>query len=115
MNFYGRTDHGAYFLLHGLDYGFSHTDRAVLCLLLEYINKRIPKDDAIAHITDIMPPIEHLQWLSFILSLAYALCITGDHCLQYSFENNTLFITAVLAKESIAHITPPAQLSVIIS
>ena len=119
LNFYGRTDHGAYFLLHGLDYGFSHTDRAVLCLLLEYINKRIPKDDAIAHITDIMPPIEHLQWLSFILSLAYALCITGDHCLQYSFENNTLFITAdsklVLARESIAHITPPAQLSVIIS
>lgn len=119
LNFYGRTDHGAYFLLHGLDYGFSHTDRAVLCLLLEYINKRIPKDDAIAHITDIMPPIEHLQWLSFILSLAYALCLTGDHCLQYSFENNTLFITAdsklVLARESIAHITPPAQLSVIIS
>lgn len=119
LNFYGRTDHGAYFLLHGLDYGFSHTDRAVLCLLLEYINKRIPKDDAIAHITDIMPPIENLQWLSFILSLSYALCMSGDHLLQYSYEHSTLFITAdsrlVLARESIAGIIPPAQIRIVIS
>lgn len=113
LNFYGRMDHGAYVLLHGLDYGFSHTDRAILCLLLEYLNKRIPQDDAIAHITDIMPPIQYLQWLSFILSLAYSLCLTGGSKLEYSYENGTLFITAntalTLARESVEKFIAPTH------
>lgn len=117
LNFYSRMDHGAYFLLHGLDYGFSHTDRAIVCLLLEYLNKRIPKDDAIAHISSIMPPIEHLQWLSFILSLAYLLCLTDESSLQYSYSNKKLFITSktplYIARESISNLVAPIHIDIV--
>ncbi|OBV29725.1 guanosine polyphosphate pyrophosphohydrolase [Helicobacter sp. CLO-3] len=117
LNFYGRMDHGAYFLLHGLDYGFSHTDRAIVCLLVEYLNKRIPKDDAIAHINDIMPPIENLQWLSFILSLAYLLCITGEHALHYTYSDKCLYIHTkarlYIARESVAQLVAPTHIDIV--
>ncbi len=114
LNFYGRDDHGAYFVLHGLDYGFSHTDRAIICLLVEYINKKIPKDDAIAHISNIMPPVETLQWLSFILSLAYILCATGEKKFRYVYADKTLSIYSqmplYLAKEVSSKLASPLNI-----
>ena len=114
LNFYDRSTHGAYFLLHGLDYGFSHTDRAIICLLVEYANKKIPRDDVIAHISDMMPPIETLQWLSFILSLASAICAIYIQNIQYKYERKTLYIKTqkpiYLTKELSTNLLSPIKI-----
>ena len=115
LNFYGKNDHGAYFLLHGLDYGFSHTDRAIVCLLVEYINKRIPKDETIVSISDIMPPIQTLQWLSYVISLAYALAVTNESKIRYVYFDKTLQIHTdtplYLSKELTQNLTSPTKIN----
>lgn len=116
LNFYGKSELGAYILLNGLDYGFSHTQRAVICLLVQHLGKQIPKDSAIAHISEIMPPLESLQWLSFVLSLAHTLCATGEEKLAYTYARESLQIhcksALYLAREDISRLIPPAKLSV---
>ncbi|PAF53379.1 guanosine polyphosphate pyrophosphohydrolase [Helicobacter sp. 13S00482-2] len=95
LSFYDSHEHSAYFLLHALDYGFSHQDKAIICLLAQFSNKKIPKDISIAHISDIMPPILTLQWLSFILGMAEAMCVlTPPKDISYSYEKGALKVNS---------------------
>ncbi|MCI7484735.1 MAG: Ppx/GppA family phosphatase [Helicobacter sp.] len=68
LNFYQANSHGAYLLLNGLEYGFSHYERVLIELLVQYSNKKIPKQERLLSCK--LPNLEKLQWLSFILSLA---------------------------------------------
>lgn len=74
LNFYHASSHGSYILLNALEYGFSHAERASICLLVEYSGKKIPKNDYIRHIDSLDAEFSNLQWLSFVLGLATALC-----------------------------------------
>ncbi len=117
LNFYDAHKHGAYLSLHSLSYGFSHQDRAIICLLVQFSHKKIPKDSNIAHINSIMPPILTLQWLSFILGLAEALCLIGvPKDTQYSLKNKTLNIKSpknfYLCQEAVAKLVQPIPLSI---
>ena len=67
LNFYQTNLHGAYILLNGLEYGFSHTQRELIALLIEYSDKKIPKIPPTLHS---LPPLLQIQWLSSILGLA---------------------------------------------
>ena len=68
--------HGAYILLNGLEYGFSHAHRELIALLIEYSDKKIPKLAPI--LESHMPPLPQIQWLSFILGLAQCLLKARD-------------------------------------
>ncbi|PAF41136.1 Ppx/GppA phosphatase family protein [Helicobacter sp. 11S03491-1] len=117
LSFFDAHEHSAYFLLHALDYGFSHQDKAIICLLAQFSNKKIPKDISIAHISDIMPPILTLQWLSFILGMAEAMCIadSSGH-IDYCYKNNQLQITSpdeiYLSKEVVMRLVKPIALEI---
>lgn len=115
LNFYGRSDHGAYFLLHGLDYGFSHTQRAIVCLLVEYAGSSIPLDDDIAHISEIMPELITLQWLSFMLSLARTLSLTNVSDLSFKVVDSSLCIESksdlYLAQDLCFSLSAPCELA----
>lgn len=76
LNFYQTNLHGAYTLLNGLEYGFSHADRELIALLIEYSDKKIPKLAPI--LESAMPPLPQIQWLSFILGLAQCLLKARD-------------------------------------
>ncbi|WP_104747684.1 Ppx/GppA phosphatase family protein [Helicobacter cetorum] len=111
LNFYLAHKHSAYFILNALSYGFSHQDRAIICLLAQFSHKKIPKDNAIAHMSEIMPSLLTLQWLSFILSLAENLCVVNSHHLSYRLEKNKLIIHSsnelYLAKEMLPKLIKP--------
>ncbi|MDE6885641.1 MAG: Ppx/GppA family phosphatase [Helicobacteraceae bacterium] len=115
LNFYSLHEHSAYFLLNALSYGYSHADKAIICLLVKYSNKKIPQDDEIAHISTLMPDILVLQWLSFILSIAEILSLSDDK-FSFSFRKNTLFITsknkAYLIKEKINSLHKPEAINI---
>ncbi|PAF44676.1 Ppx/GppA phosphatase family protein [Helicobacter sp. 11S02596-1] len=117
LSFYDSHEHSAYFLLHSLDYGFSHQDKAIICLLAQFSNKKIPKDNSIAHISDIMPPILTLQWLSFILGMAEAMCVVDvPKGLCYAYEAGVLKIKSTselyLSKEAVMRLVKPLDFEI---
>ncbi|WP_121021905.1 Ppx/GppA phosphatase family protein [Helicobacter vulpis] len=117
LNFYGAHKHAAYLALNALSYGFSHQDRAIICLLVQFSQKKIPKDSNIAHISAIMPPILTLQWLSFILGLAEALCTTRlPKDISYTLKGRTLLIKSTkelyLCQEMIPKLNTPIALDI---
>ncbi|WP_120944827.1 MULTISPECIES: Ppx/GppA phosphatase family protein [Helicobacter] len=117
LNFYGAHKHAAYLALNALSYGFSHQDRAIICLLVQFSQKKIPKDSNIAHISTIMPPILTLQWLSFILGLAEALCTTRvPKDIVYTLKGKTLLIKSAkelyLCQEMIPKLNTPIALDI---
>ncbi len=118
LNFYNADKHGSYFLLNALEYGFSHVERMSICLLVEYSGKKIPQDENIGHISDMMPKLLSLQWLSFMLALAETVC-RGEGNLQIRYEyikSKTLKIyTATdlyLARENISKLHKPEPLNI---
>ncbi|PAF47860.1 guanosine polyphosphate pyrophosphohydrolase [Helicobacter sp. 12S02634-8] len=117
LSFYDAHEHSAYFLLHALDYGFSHQDKAIICLLAQFSNKKIPKDNSIAHISKIMPPILTLQWLSFILGMAEAMCIVGlPSDTHYSYEGDRLKVRSsqglYLSQENVMKLVKPIEFQI---
>ncbi len=116
LSVYLAHKHSAYFILNALNYGFSHQDRAIICLLAQFSHKKIPKDNAIAHMSAMMPSLLTLQWLSFILSLAENLCLTDSHHLKYTLEKNKLVIHSndalYLAKEMLPKLVKPIPLTI---
>ncbi|PAF50503.1 Ppx/GppA phosphatase family protein [Helicobacter sp. 13S00477-4] len=117
LSFYDAHEHSAYFLLNALDYGFSHQDKAIICLLAEFSNKKIPKDNSIAHISDIMPPILTLQWLSFVLGMAEAMCLIGSpKNVSYIYETGKLKVSAssqlYLSREAVMKLIKPLDFKI---
>lgn len=68
LNFYQANSHGAYILLNGLEYGFSHAQRIIIELLIQYSDRKIPKQEPL--LSENLPSLEKLQYLSFIIALA---------------------------------------------
>lgn len=118
LNFYNAGLHGSYFLLNALEYGFSHTERMSICLLVEYSGKKIPQIDSIRHISDYMPKLLSLQWLSFMLALAETLCRSeGSLQISYQFlKPKTLRIKTsadlYLAREHITRLHKPESIHI---
>lgn len=114
LNFYQTNLHGAYILLNGLEYGFSHTQRELIALLIEYSDKKIPKIPPTLHS---LPPLLQIQWLSFILGLAQ--CLTkaphtrthitlaleqnDKHASLHIQSNHSLYLT----KENVSRLQKP--------
>lgn len=114
LSFYASHEHSAYFLLNALDYGYSHIDKAIICLLVRYSNKKIPKNDAIIHLSHFNLDITALQWLSFILSVAESLSLSNK-VYEFSFQSNILFIKGEvphLSKEKLLSLSSPEMLEI---
>ena len=111
LSFYDSHEHSAYFVLHALSYGYSHAERAIISLLLQYSDKKIPKDCDIAHLSAAMPDIAALQWLSYLLSLAE---ILSDCDAEFRLEGEVLriFGASYLTKERILGLQCPEILEI---
>lgn len=118
LNFYNAELHGSYMLLNALEYGFSHTERLSICLLVEYSGKKIPQDGSIEHISDFMPKLLSLQWLSFMLALAETLCRSeGNLQIRYEYVKSKILriytsADLYLARENIAKLHKPEPLQI---
>lgn len=117
LNYYGHHHHGSYLLLNSLNYGFSHKDRLLIALLVEYHDKKIPNNAAITPIKSLMPDLIVLQWLSFILSLAEALNANFTYPnLSFSYSDGALIIHSdnelYLAQEAIKKLSKPMPIAI---
>ena len=87
-------------------------------LIKNHVNK-LPSEEDMALYKALLPDMQTLQWLSFILSLAKA--INSDMSrspISFSYQNHTLTIQAekklFLAREQIKQLLKPASFAIII-
>jgi exopolyphosphatase/guanosine-5'-triphosphate,3'-diphosphate pyrophosphatase len=95
LNFYKSNDNTFDFILNGLNYEFLHTSRVTVAHIIKFSKKTLPKQKDIAEYESLLPPLEELQWLSFMISLN--LCLNQDYSrlkYEYILKNNTLIIKA---------------------
>lgn len=113
LGFYLAHKHSAYFVINALSYGYSHTDKAIISLLLKYNGKKIPNNEEILHINNLTIELIVLQWLSFILSMAEILSLSNK-VVECDFKNDTLYIYSdfYLLKEKISILHRPKPIKI---
>lgn len=95
LNFYKSNDNTFDFILNGLNYEFLHTSRVTVAHIIKFSKKTLPKQKDIAFFENLLPSLEELQWLSFMISLN--LCLNQDYSrvkYDYILKNNILIIKA---------------------
>ncbi len=95
LNFYKSNDNTFDFILNGLNYEFLHSSRVTVAHIIKFSKKTLPKQKDIVAFEELLPSLEELQWLSFMISLN--LCLNQDYSrlkYEYILKNNTLIIKA---------------------
>ncbi len=93
LNFYKSNDNAFDFILNGLNYDFLHTSRVVVAHTIKFSKKSLPSKCDILKYQDLLPSLEVMQWMSFMISLNIA--INQDLSrpkVEYVLSNNTLEI-----------------------
>jgi len=85
LNFYNNTDNTFDFILNGLNYDFLHTSRVLVAHIIKFSKKSLPKQKDIEIFEELLPSIEIVQWLSFMITLN--LTLNQDFSrVKYSYE-----------------------------
>lgn len=95
LNFYKANDNTFDFILNGLNYDFLHTSRVTIAYMIKFSKKTLPKAKDIVAFEELLPSLEELQWLSFMISLN--LSLNQDYSrtkYEYILKNNSLVIKA---------------------
>ncbi len=118
LNYYNQNEHTFYFILNSLTYKISHKDKLLVAFLTKFNNKRLPEREDILSYEKLLPNLESLRWLSFIVTLVNQLnSDLSNPKVEISLKNNTLYIFSnselYLAREKIKKIQKPAVLAII--
>jgi len=92
LNFYNNTDNTFDFILNGLNYDFLHTSRVLIAHIIKFSKKSLPKQKDIEVFEDLLPSIEIVQWLSFMITLNLSLNQDFSR-LNYTYELNDRELT----------------------
>lgn len=119
LSFYQEHLHSFYFIINNLNYNFSHKEKVLIALLIKYHTKKLPSFEDVEAYKVLLPNIEEVNWLSFIISLAK--CLNANLAcenLHFVYENHTLKITSTqklyLSKECIKKLVKPASFAIVI-
>ena len=117
LNFYKSNDNAFDFILNGLNYDFLHTSRVVVAHTIKFSKKSLPSKSDILKYQDLLPSLEVMQWMSFMISLNIA--INQDLSrpkVEYVLNNNTLEINlsnkSFLIETNIDKLESPEELSI---
>ncbi len=69
LNFYKSNDSTFDFIISGLSYDFLHSSRVTVAHMIKFSKKRLPKKKDLEQYSSLLPNIETMQWLSFMISL----------------------------------------------
>ena len=69
LNFYKSNDNAFDFILNGLSYDFLHTTRVIIAHIIKFSKKSLPSKKDIIQYETLLPDIEVVRWLSFMISL----------------------------------------------
>ncbi len=97
LNFHNNTKLSSSFILYGLDYGFSHKDRVLIATIIDLTRKDNIQQKHIEKYSSLLPNIDKIRKLVFILKLSIVLSKTlcrQKHMIQYDENSNRLTILA---------------------
>ena len=93
LNFYKSNDNAFDFILNGLNYDFLHTSRVVVAHTIKFSKKSLPSKSDILKYQELLPSLEVMQWMSFMISLNIAINqYLSRPKVEYVLNNNTLEI-----------------------
>lgn len=108
LNFYKSNDNAFDFILNGLNYDFLHSSRVTIAHTIKFSKKSLPSKKDILQYQELLPNLETMQWLSFMISLnitvnqdlsrpkvEYRL---NDDTLSIDSTNKTFFINSNIEK-----------------
>ena len=99
LNFDKNEEHSFWYILNGLNYGFTHTDKILIALIIKFTKKSLPQQKDIEKYSNLLPSLEVVQWLNFMMSLNIALNSEFDRVgYSYIVDNNTLKINTTSSK-----------------
>lgn len=117
LNFYKSNDNAFDFILNGLNYDFLHTSRVLVAHTIKFSKKSLPTRNDILKYEELLPSLEVMQWMSFMISLNIA--INQDLSrpkVEYILENNTLLIfllnKSFLIESNIDKLESPEDLTI---
>ncbi len=117
LNFYKSNDNAFDFILNGLNYDFLHTSRVLVAHTIKFSKKSLPTRNDILKYEKLLPSLEVMQWMSFMISLNIA--INQDLSrpkVEYIVENNTLLISLLnksfLIESNIDKLESPEDLTI---
>jgi len=119
LSFYQEHLHSFYFITNNLNYNFSHKERVLIAILVKYHTKKLPSFEDVKAYEILLPKIEIVNWLSFIISLAKCLNANFSNAkMDFSYKNHTLTIRSpqklFLAKECIKKLVKPASFAIVL-
>ncbi|WP_320034606.1 Ppx/GppA phosphatase family protein [Halarcobacter sp.] len=94
LNFYKSNDNTFDFIISGLNYDFLHSSRVIVAHTIKFSKKSLPKRKDLKEYEQLLPDIEVMQWLSFMISLN--LLINQDlSCpkVEYTLKSNKLKVS----------------------
>ena len=117
LNFYKSNDNAFDFILNGLNYDFLHTSRVLVAHTIKFSKKSLPTRNDILKYEELLPSLQVIQWMSFMISLNIA--INQDLSrpkVEYILENNTLEINlsnkSFLIETNIEKLESPEELKI---
>jgi len=93
LNFYKSNDNTFDFILNSLNYDVKHTTRVVIAHIIKFSKKSLPEEKDLLLYGKLLPGLEVMQWLSFMISLN--LTINQDYSMpkvEYKLKSKKLKI-----------------------
>jgi exopolyphosphatase/guanosine-5'-triphosphate,3'-diphosphate pyrophosphatase len=115
LDYYSRYNSSFNFILSNLNYGFRHSEQLLIAHIIKFNKKSLPLQKHLTKYDILLPSLDTIQWLSFILKLSEALQ-TDYNYPKYSFTLNgsNLIICSnkeiYLSKERIDELELPQNL-----
>ena len=73
LNFYKNADHAFWYILNGLNYKFTHQDKVLIATIIKFAKRSLPKQKDIQQFSELLPDIETIRWLNFMMTLNISL------------------------------------------
>ena len=119
LNIYSNSDMSFSFLVENLNFALSHKDKILIAIILKYSHKKDINEKEIAKFSELLPSVETIKWLSFILSLT--VCINKNKKPQktsITFDENELCVISdskmFLTSECIKKLKKPASFAIVL-
>ena len=117
LDFYKSAENNFWFILNGLNYIFTHEEKLLISIVSKFTTKALPKKDDIKKYKDLLPDIQIVQWLNFMMSLN--MILNTEYLkvqYEYSLDNDTLNIKSnidnYLIQDTISKLEAPSNLKV---
>jgi len=117
LSFYKSQEHNFWYILNGLNYGFSHEDKLLIAMIVKFTKKSLPKECDIKEFKKLLPPLEVIQWLNFMMTLNFTLNIEfSKDKFNYELQDKVLMISSkdslYVVKSEIEKIKCPIDLDI---